>query len=132
MNHLDDLLSAYADGELNPSERRTAEEHLAGCSECRSELAGIEATRDAIRALPLLDPPPGLIPEPAPQRRLFLRPVWAWAAAGAAAIALAVGLATGPGVAEPDVDLDTLANRHTARLVVQPGIQTIRAPAGGG
>jgi anti-sigma factor RsiW len=132
MKHPEDLLSALVDGELTATERHAVTEHLETCPTCRAELTEITIARDTVRDLPMIDPPPGLIPESAPARRRLLRPVWAWAAAGAAALALVIGLATGPGVSEPEVDLETLANRHTARLVVQPGIQTVRAPAGGG
>jgi hypothetical protein len=40
---------------------------------------------------------------------------------------LVVGLAVGPGEPGPSVDLDTLAERHTARVVFEPGISTLRA-----
>ncbi len=131
MKHPEDLLSALVDDELAATERHAVTEHLETCAQCRAELTAITIARDAVRELPLLDPPAGLAPRPGTAGRRLLRPVWAWAAAGAAALALVIGLAAGPGVSEPEVDLDTLANRHTARLVVQPGI-TVRAPAGGG
>ncbi|HSR15258.1 MAG TPA: zf-HC2 domain-containing protein [Gemmatimonadales bacterium] len=130
MTHPGDLLSAYADGQLDAAERHSVVEHLSVCAACRAELDQVEAAREAVRSLPLLEPPPGVIP--GRERRRLLRPVWAWATAGAVAVALAVSLTVAPGRADPQVDLDTLANRHTARVLVQPGIQTVRAPAEGG
>lgn len=54
-------LGAYAFDDLSPDERALVRDHLAGCAECRAELAELRA---ALAALPLeLDemiPPPGL------------------------------------------------------------------------
>jgi hypothetical protein len=55
------LLCAYRDGELPDSDRRSLEEHLAACPECRSALAGhrrIEALLSGLRT-PQDSPGPG-------------------------------------------------------------------------
>ena len=81
-----------------------------------------------MRALPRVDPPPGLLPE-APAMPLRRRR-WVWVApAAAAAVALAVALALG-GEARPRLDLEDLAERHTVRQEVDPGIATFRSPGG--
>ena len=130
MNHPGDLLSALLDGEVTATERSDLDRHLAACRDCREELDGLAAARTAVRALPALEPPPGLLPEfEAKVHRFPSRPI-AWAAAAAAAGLLAVGLMTG-GDQGPVFDLDNLSERHTARVVVDPGISTLRASVGG-
>jgi hypothetical protein len=54
-------LGAYALGALQPDEVRTVDEHLAGCAECRDELAGFEEMREFLGEVPpeaFLDGPP--------------------------------------------------------------------------
>jgi len=51
-----DRLSEYIDGELTPSEQRALEAHLAGCAECRADLASLRAV--VTRAEALTDRPP--------------------------------------------------------------------------
>lgn len=50
-----DRLSEYVDGELTPSEREHAEEHLATCPGCRETLAQLRVVK--ARAATLVDPP---------------------------------------------------------------------------
>jgi anti-sigma factor RsiW len=130
MNHPGDLISAYLDGELDPATRAQVGEHLESCAACSVELTAVSAARSALHDLPMLEPPPGLLLAPQPARG-WARGAWAWATAGAAALALAAALVIGPGAAGDPVDLDTLAERHTARVVVEPGISTVRAVIGG-
>lgn len=47
-DRLRDLLPAHALGALDPEERREVEEHLAGCAECREELAGWGPTLEGL------------------------------------------------------------------------------------
>lgn len=54
-----DLLSAYLDGELGGDVRATVEVRLSESPEWRVELETIRAARDAVRALPTRDAPPG-------------------------------------------------------------------------
>jgi anti-sigma factor RsiW len=128
VTHSGDLLSALLDGELTPEEIRTVSDHLDVCAACRTELAAATAVRTALRSLPVLDPPPGLLPgiSSAPRRR-FVQPVWGWAGAGAAALALSMGLVLGTAAGPAPMDLDGFAEQHTARILVQPGVQTVRA-----
>ena len=129
MNHPGDLLSAYLDGELGSAEHTAVAAHLGTCGACRGELTAISEARSSLRSLPTLDAPNSLLPagtERSPRPR-GVRPVWAWAAAAAVALALGIGLAVGPGSSPSPMDLGHLAERHTARVVVQPGVQTVRA-----
>jgi anti-sigma factor RsiW len=54
----EDLLSAYADGEVTAAQRALVEARLAESPSLRAVLAEIEAARDAVRALPQRDAPP--------------------------------------------------------------------------
>ena len=127
MNHSGDLLSATVDGEVTAGERRLVADHLAGCASCRQELASITTARAAVRGLPMVAVPSSAI---RPARRTRVRPSFAWAASGVAAAALALGLAMAPGEQGTTLDLDTLRDQHTARVVVDPGISTVRGPVG--
>ena len=53
-------LSAYMDGELGPGDRSAVERHLAACASCAEELRRFAAADAALRALPVLEPPPFL------------------------------------------------------------------------
>jgi len=48
---LEELLSAYADGELSKTQREFIEEHLTGCADCRETLAEFEAAGRQISLL---------------------------------------------------------------------------------
>jgi len=54
----EDLLSAYADGEVTAAQRALVEARLAESPSLRAVLEEIEAARDAVRALPMRDAPP--------------------------------------------------------------------------
>lgn len=127
MSHPDDLLSALLDGELDAVEHAYVASHLRECGECQLELSDLAVARTALRGLPILDVPPSIF---APAAEVIpLRPrrrVMTWSAASAAALALVVGLAVSGGDPAPAADLDTLAEQHTARVVIDPGFATIR------
>jgi hypothetical protein len=57
MPHPEELLAAYVDGSLGPSEREAAEAHLAVCGSCRQDVEHAAAARAALLALPELDAP---------------------------------------------------------------------------
>lgn len=48
-DYIDEYLSAHADNELTPSERRSVEDHLAGCAACRSRLADERTLKALVR-----------------------------------------------------------------------------------
>ncbi|MBI5209073.1 MAG: zf-HC2 domain-containing protein [Elusimicrobia bacterium] len=54
------ILSAYADGEATPLERRRLEEHLAGCKACGVRLAIILKSKGILAAMPAPAAPPDL------------------------------------------------------------------------
>jgi anti-sigma factor RsiW len=136
VNHPGDLLSAYLDGELAAADRAAIAEHLSSCIACRAEIDDVAAGRAAVRGLPMLELPPELIPSAAPvadlaeRRRRRRLPVWAASAAAAAAVVAGL-VVFGGDHPSPAQDLDMYADRHIARVVVDPGISTVRGPAVG-
>ena len=60
-SHPAEALSALADGELAPGERATVAAHVESCPQCTEELRVVRAVRDALRALPPVEPPPGVL-----------------------------------------------------------------------
>ncbi|HEV8586951.1 MAG TPA: anti-sigma factor [Methylomirabilota bacterium] len=97
-----ELFSALADDALAPGERDALQAHLAGCAECRRELAGFERTLRRVRAMDPGRAPAGFVervlaaarPEPWPRRlarRLFVP--WPKVPLGVAAGLLIAGLA---------------------------------------
>jgi hypothetical protein len=93
----------YLDGELVPSQREAFEAHLAGCSDCRREVALYRHVLAEIHALEQWDPSAGLadrvLAEVMPRHAARWVPVAAWGAAGslAASAALVAAAITMPG-----------------------------------
>jgi anti-sigma factor RsiW len=61
LNHhrVEQLLSAYVDGELTQAEARAVEEHLLDCGACRRAYEDLRATKALLGALPVAEPPAG-------------------------------------------------------------------------
>lgn len=55
---LDELLSAYANGELSRTQREFIEEHLSDCAGCKKTLAGYASVRQHLGALNDIQPEP--------------------------------------------------------------------------
>jgi hypothetical protein len=116
--HIRQSLGVYVVGAIDPAERTTVDRHLAGCQDCREELAGLAglpallgrvpfdeaaqiagfpAERTGPGALPVAGPPDGEILTPllarVAQRRRVSR--WRNLAAAAAVVLIAAGSAVG-------------------------------------
>ena len=50
-------LQAYVDGDLKPEQTALLEAHLAGCDDCRADLARLQAVVAALETWPLVDEP---------------------------------------------------------------------------
>jgi anti-sigma factor RsiW len=91
---LHEQVAAYALDALDEDERRAYEAHLAGCEQCRAELAGMADTAGALGlAAAAVDPPEGpsnVVSIGSARRRRFA--VVGGVAAAVAAAALAIGL----------------------------------------
>ena len=93
-----ELLVGFLYDELDPSEKRTFDIHLATCAECRDELAGLRATRGQ---LAMWAPPEtdfgfrvvrgAVAPPPAPRFRIA--PAWGLAAAALLVVAAGAAMA---------------------------------------
>ena len=98
-HHLGDVISALLDGELAPPARAAAEAHMAACRACAAEYEATARIRSAVRALPPVDPPFGVIERllvsggveaPAPSTAASRRRPPVWVAGAVAAVSLAV------------------------------------------
>jgi len=81
---IEELLSAYLEGELAPAEKAEVEAHLARCAECSGLAALMREALAAAAAFPEVEPSPQLlaglyaIPEAKREKKRFLRPVFDW------------------------------------------------------
>lgn len=120
MNHPGELISAYLDGELSRPEIVQLLAHLDGCGRCAAELQEIQTVRSAVRSLPLLELPAGLIPEadadvvPLHRNKGFL------VGAAAAVVALVIAIAALVTPAAGTVSLEELNSRYGARASLDP------------
>jgi len=123
----EDALSAYLDGELDDAARADVEARLETSPEWRAILEELRETRDALRALPAVDPPPELWSRilggddvvdlaAARRERRDRRSIWKMvAAAAAAAIVIVVGVAAVPQPDKVEPAVATYADAHAAR-----------------
>jgi anti-sigma-K factor RskA len=144
-----ELTPGYALDALDPDERTAYETHLAGCEQCRRELASFWETtealaiaasgpapspglRDRILADVRAEPPQNVVPFER-RRRRRVAPVLGAVAAVAAVVALGLGL-WGSGLSsELDETRAALARqRAAAALVADPGSRTVDLASGAG
>ncbi len=131
--HLGEQLSAYLDGELITIEMPAVTTHLGTCTECRRELAELDRSRTAVRALPGLEPPEFLEVhrQVAKERKRGLRTALA-VASGVAAVTIAFTVGPFAAEAEPTaVSIVELQSRHAAVASVSSGgvgVQVSNAP----
>jgi anti-sigma factor RsiW len=120
MNHAGELLSAYLDGELTRSEVDQVFGHLASCGRCAAELEDIQSVRSAVRSLPLLELPTGLVPEadgevvPIHRNRGFL------VGAAAAVVAVVIAIAAMVTPSTTPISIEELNSRYGARASLDP------------
>lgn len=57
---IEELLTAYADGELGPDERAVVERHLEACPDCAGLLAALRTADAALARFPEVEPPADL------------------------------------------------------------------------
>jgi hypothetical protein len=96
-----ELLVGYLYDDMDAADRRAFDAHLAGCPECRGELAGLRSARGQIAAWAPPQPELGFrmvrggpVPAPAPAPwRLRLAPAWGLAAAAALVLAASAAIA---------------------------------------
>ncbi len=123
--HLGEELSAFLDGELTTTELPAVASHLDDCVDCRHELADLDHSRTAVRALPGLETPAFLDMhrETAGRKRHGMRTAVA-VVAGAAAVAVAFSVGPFASSTEPSaVTISDLDARHAAVASVPTGVQ---------
>lgn len=64
---IEEMLSAYIDGELSPKERARVERHLAQCEVCARNLRTLRQTVGLLRQLPTVPAPRSFVLRPAPR-----------------------------------------------------------------
>ncbi|CAN5840945.1 hypothetical protein BH23ACT5_BH23ACT5_12900 [soil metagenome] len=125
MIHLEELLSAYLDGEASPPEVVRVEHHLTDCHRCRIRMTEINAARSALRSLPVFELPPQLVaarqPAVSPTRRPM---VWAGVAAAVAATVITVATITTP-PPEP-LSLADVSRQFGARTALDVGVAPLK------
>jgi len=120
MSHAGEQISAYLDGELARAEIDQLQTHLATCGKCSAELQEIQVVRSAVRSLPLLELPPGLIPEADAEVVPLRRKKGFWVGAAAAVVALVIAVAAIVTPSTPSVALEELNSRYGARASLDP------------
>jgi anti-sigma factor RsiW len=120
MNHPGDMISAYLDGELNRSEIEHLKTHLDSCGKCSAEMQEMQMVRSAVRSLPMLELPPGLVPEADAEVIPLRRNKGFWVGAAAAAVALVIAIAALVTPSSPSIALDELNSRYGARASLDP------------
>jgi anti-sigma factor RsiW len=141
-----DLVAAYALDALDDSERREFEEHLAGCEQCREELAGLHDAAEALAYVPEGPAPPPALRDRVlqrvhdqqasnvvPLRRRVALPAVATVAvvAAAAAIVLAVWASSlSSSLDTKNAALAVLSNTASKRMPLGTASQVVVAPDG--
>jgi anti-sigma-K factor RskA len=143
-----ELTAGYALDALDSDERSAYEAHLAGCEQCREELASFwettealavaasgpapsPALRDRILADVRAEPPQNVVPFETRRRRIA--PALGAVAAVAAVAALALGLWGASVSSDLDETRSALAReREAAAIVADPGSRTVDLASGTG
>lgn len=120
MKHPDELISSYLDGELSGTELQGLLRHLGECGRCSSEIESIQAVRSAVRSLPVLEMPDGLMPDLDGVVVPLHRNRGVWMGAAAAVVAAVIAIATLFTPAPPSVSVEDLNSRFAARVSLDP------------
>jgi anti-sigma factor RsiW len=120
MNHAGDLISSYLDGELSRPEIDQLQAHLSSCGRCAAEIQEMQLVRSAVRSLPMLELPAGLVPEADAEVVPLRRNKGFWVGAAAAAVALVIAIAAVVTPSSPSIAIDELNSRYGARASLDP------------
>jgi anti-sigma factor RsiW len=114
------MISAYLDGELDDRERIDLIKHLAGCGTCSAELEEMQRVRAAVRSLPVLELPVGLVPEADADVVPLRSHKGLWAGVAAAVLVIVVTVAALVTPPADEYPLDVLNSRFGARSSIDP------------
>jgi anti-sigma factor RsiW len=120
VNHPSELISAYLDGELTDRERADLIRHLAGCGKCSAEMEETHEIRAAVRSLPMLELPIGLIPEDDPVVVPLRSHKGLWAGVAAAIVIAVIAVAALVTPPTASTSMDHLNSLYGARSSVDP------------
>lgn len=120
MTHPSQLISAYLDGELHGPELSQLLDHLASCGKCSAEIEQIQEVRSAVRSLPVLELPNGVVPEADPDVVPLRRNKGMWAGVAAAVVAAVIGLAAIFSPEPQTVSIEELNSQFGARQSLDP------------
>jgi len=120
VTHPSELISAYLDGELIGDETHQLLNHLATCGRCSADLEEMQRVRSAVRSLPILELPTGLVPEADAVVVPIHRNRGVWVGAAAAAVALIIAIASLVTPPPPSISVDDLTSRFGARASLDP------------
>lgn len=120
MTHPSELISAYLDGELHGSELTQLMDHLSGCGKCSAEMEEIQRVRTAVRSLPVLELPRGIVPEADSEVVPLHKNRGLWVGVAAAVVALVIAVAALVTPPPGSVSIDELNSRFGARASLDP------------
>ena len=115
----EELISAYLD-EGWPDLRSTGSKRISRPVESAPPSQEMQTVRSAVRSLPLLELPAGLIPEADAGVVPLRRNKGFWVGAAAAAVALVIAIAAIVTPSTPSVALEELNSRYEARASLDP------------
>lgn len=121
-DHLDDLLSARLDDELDPVTARAVDQHLQACPSCRREMVEVDEARQALRSAPPVAPPTDLADDLVRRRRRADRR-GSIVAAAAAAVALVVSVASVDAASVDDSKAGRVERADRAEAAARPSIR---------
>ncbi|HEU4320989.1 MAG TPA: zf-HC2 domain-containing protein [Acidimicrobiia bacterium] len=120
MTHPSELISAYLDGELTDGELVSLMDHLGSCGRCSAELEQMQRVRSAVRSLPVLDMPRGIVPEADPVVVPLRRNKGLWAGVAAAVLIAVIAFAALVTPPPGSLSVDDLNSRFGARASLDP------------
>ncbi|MGD2044151.1 MAG: zf-HC2 domain-containing protein [Acidimicrobiia bacterium] len=120
MIHPSELISAYLDGEVHGRELASLMEHLSSCGKCTAELEQMQRVRSAIRSLPVLELPAGIVSEADAEVIPLHRNRGMWVGVAAAVVAIVIAVAALVTPPPGSVSVDDLNSRFGARASLDP------------
>ena len=120
MTHPSEMISAYLDGELTRAESSRLFAHMGSCGRCVAEMEAMQRVRTAVRSLPMVEMPPGLLGDAEPVVVPLHHNRGLWVGAAAAAVALVIALATMLTPTPGALSVDDLNSRFGARVSLDP------------
>ncbi|REK09816.1 MAG: hypothetical protein DWQ40_13205 [Actinobacteria bacterium] len=120
MRHSGSQISAYLDGELTGPELADFLHHLGECGQCSDELLETQEVRAAVRSLPVIEVPAGLMPATEAEVLPLHRNRGFWVSTAAAVVILIIAIAALVTPAPATISVDELNSRFAARVSLDP------------